>query len=99
MQERRAIVLIWDGNGMTMEPDEPKLDDTVSEGDHLAFDGGKFALERPAALEKNPPVEWMFWRSGTCEPAIIHYTGEAGAWSVRYDPLTLRAEFVAPPKR
>lgn len=92
-------MLIWDGDGVTTEPDAPKLDDTVGEGDYLAFDGGTFALERPAALEKNPAVEWMFWRSGTCEPVIIHYTGEAGAWSVRYDPLTVRAEFVAPPKQ
>ena len=93
--ERRAMVMIWDGEGITVQPDDPKEDDAASEGDYFAFTEGTFALERPAALEKKPPVEWLFWRSGTCEPAIIHFEGQAGAWSVQYDPLTVRATFLA----
>ena len=94
VQERRGMVMIWDGEGITVQPDEPKEDDTAGEGDYFAFADGTFGLERPAALEKKPPVEWLFWRSGTCEPAIIHFAGEAGSWTVQYDPLTVHAAFL-----
>jgi type II secretory pathway pseudopilin PulG len=92
--ERRAMVMIWDGEGITVQPDDPTAEDSAAEGDYFPFSEGTFALERPAALEKKPPVEWLFWRSGTCEPAIIHFEGDAGAWSVQYDPLTVRAAFL-----
>lgn len=92
--ERRAFVLIWDGKGITVQPDEPVLEDSGGDGDYYPFGEGKITLERPAALEKNPPVEWLFWRSGTCEPAIIRFEGEAGSWTVRYDPLTVQGEFL-----
>ena len=90
IEERRAMVLIWDGEGIAVQPDEPTEDDTAADGDYFPFADGTFALERPAALEKKPAVEWLFWRSGTCEPAVIHYRGPRGSWSVRYDPLTVR---------
>ena len=93
------MVMIWDGEGITVQPDEPKEDDSASEGDYFAFSDGTIGLERPAALEKKPPVEWLFWRSGTCEPAIIHFEGEAGVWTVSYDPLTVRATFLDQEKR
>ena len=51
VQERRAMVMIWDGEGITVQPDEPKEDDSASEGDYFAFSDGTIALERPAALE------------------------------------------------
>jgi prepilin-type N-terminal cleavage/methylation domain-containing protein len=92
--ERRAMVMIWDGEGITVQPDEPTAEDTAGEADYFPFTDGVLALERPAALEEKPAVEWLFWRSGTCEPAIIHFEGNAGAWSVEYDPLTVRAAFL-----
>ena len=49
---------------------------------------GAITLERPAAMAKNPPPEWIFWHSGICEPAIITYKGPEGAWKAQYDPLT-----------
>ena len=97
VEERRAFVLIWDGKGITVEPDEPTSEDAVGEDDYFAFSDGTFALERTAVLlpeKEKPPVEWLFWRSGTCEPANIHFEGEAGSWTVRYDPLTVHATFL-----
>ena len=94
VSERRAMVMIWDGEGITVQPDEPKEDDSAGEGDYFAFTDGTFGLERPAALEKKPAVEWLFWRSGTCEPAIIRFVGAAGNWIVQYDPLTVHAAFL-----
>jgi hypothetical protein len=93
VEERRAFVLIWDGNGITVQPDSPNAEDAVGDEDYFAFADGVLALERPAALEEKPAVEWLFWRSGTCEPAVIHFEGEAGRWTARYDPLTVRAAF------
>ena len=95
VKERRAMVMIWDGEGITVQPDEPTAEDSAGEGDYFAFNEGTIGLERPAALEKKPPVEWLFWRSGTCEPAVLHFEGGAGSWSVQYDPLTVRATFLA----
>lgn len=94
VQERRAMVMIWDGEGITVQPDEPTEEDTAGDKDYLAFSDGTFGLERPAALEKKPAVEWLFWRSGTCEPAIIHFEGSLGKWTARYDALTTRAEII-----
>ena len=94
VKERRGMVMIWDGEGITVQPDEPKEEDSAGEGDYFPFADGTLALERPAALEKKPAVEWLFWRSGTCEPAIIHFVGNAGNWTVQYDPLTVHAAFL-----
>ena len=90
--ERRAMVMIWDGEGITVQPDEPTAEDSAGEGDYFPFAEGTIALERPAALEKKPPVEWLFWRSGTCEPAILHFEGSSGSWSVH----TIRSRCTRP---
>ena len=94
VKERRAMVMIWDGEGITVQPDEPTAEDSAGEADYFPFGDGTFALERPAALEKKPAVEWLFWRSGTCEPAIIHFEGGPGSWTVQYDPLTVHGAFL-----
>ena len=101
VEERRAFVLIWDEGGITVQPDSPTEEDSVGEGDYLTFADGVFSLERPAAEQLHKrfniggklPVEWLFWRSGTCEPVVIHFEGDSGKWSARYDPLTVRAAF------
>lgn len=94
VSERRAMVMIWDGEGITVQPDEPTAEDSAGAGDYFPFSDGPISLERLAALEKKPPVEWLFWRSGTCEPAILHFEGDSGRWSVQYDPLTVHATFL-----
>ena len=103
VEERRAFVLIWDEGGITVQPDSPTEEDSVGDGDYLTFSEGVFSLERPAAVQLNKrfniggklPVEWLFWRSGTCEPVVIHFEGDSGRWAARYDPLTVRAAFEA----
>ena len=94
VSERRAMVMIWDGEGITVQPDEPTAEDSAGQGDYFAFTEGTIGLERPAALEKKPAIEWLFWRSGTCEPAILRFVGGVGNWSVQYDPLTVHATFL-----
>ena len=101
VEERRAFVLIWDEGGITVQPDSPTEEDSVGDGDYFTFTDGIFSLERPSAtqlnkrfnIEQKLPVEWLFWRSGTCEPVVVHFEGEAGTWTARYDPLTVRAAY------
>jgi len=93
VEERRAFVLIWDEGGITVQPDSPTAEDSVGDGDYFSFTDGAFSLERPAALEEKPAVEWLFWRSGTCEPVVVYFEGQAGKWTARYDGLTVRAAF------
>jgi prepilin-type N-terminal cleavage/methylation domain-containing protein len=49
-----------------------------------------YVIERPVALlpTKQVPAEWTFWRSGTCEPVVIKYSGPNGSWVAQYHPLT-----------
>lgn len=91
IKERRAFVLIWEKDGIVIEPDQPVAEDGAK--DWPRFNIGEeesIVIERPAALEKRPAMEWMFWRSGTCEPVIATYQGPAGRWVVSYDGLTAR---------
>ena len=94
--ERRAYEMVWDEEGITLlSPEKRDDDDPDAEAERFAFAAKEsFAVERPAALMKDPPMTWTFWRSGVCEPAIISFRGEAGHWTVRYDPLTARGIFL-----
>ena len=73
------------------EAEEPEVSP-----DHFAFsEDAAWTLQRPAALVKKPIWEWPFWRSGLCEPVIVHYESEAGSWSAEYSGLTGRGRLIA----
>ena len=59
-------------------------------------DSETFTIERPASLlpPKDTPPAWTFWRSGTCEPVLISYTGPDGSWTAQYNPLTGHGEII-----
>ncbi len=94
--ERRPYAMVWDDKGIALLPMEKRDTDDPEVGpDRFDFEEGEtFTLERPSALVKKPASEWVFWRSGLCEQAVVTFTGEAGNWSVRYDPLTVRPTFL-----
>lgn len=95
VSERRAFVMNWDQTGISLEPAEPVAEDRGQEWPRLDFgDDESIALERPAALAEKPPAQWPFWRSGTCEPAVVVFNGPAGGWTVRYDALTVRGTMI-----
>jgi len=54
--------------------------------------GSALTLTLPAALTKKPAGEWIFWPTGTCEPATVHYEGRAGTWTANYSSLTAHGE-------
>jgi len=96
MVERRTYAMLWAEDGVTLFPVERRdTDDPAAEPERFLFvEGESFTLERPSALMKKPPDEWVFWRSGLCEETVVTHAGEAGSWRVRYDPLTVRATFL-----
>jgi type II secretory pathway pseudopilin PulG len=92
LTERRAYVIAWDAKGLALRPQQPR-NAGEEQGARLDFaDKETFDLNLPAALVPKPRREWIFWPTGTCEPATVFYHGAAGAWTADYDPLTVRAE-------
>ena len=94
VSERRTFVLNWENSGIALSPEQLRAEDSGKTWPRLEFEKDEvFEIDRPVALEKKPTLQWVFWRSGNCEPVIIHYKGAAGRWSVRYDALTARSGF------
>ena len=92
--ERRAYVMVWTDSGIELVPVE-RTETEPAEPERFTFEQDQvFNIERPAALTKKPVAEWIFWKSGTCEPAVISFSGPAGKWVVNYNPLTARGVFV-----
>jgi type II secretory pathway pseudopilin PulG len=91
--ERRAYLIAWGKNSVVLRPE------TFAEGEEekptavLGLSKGSWIrVSLPAALTDKPPAEWIFWPSGTCEPATVQFRGPAGAWTANYSPLTAQAE-------
>ena len=94
--EQRTYALAWDRKGIALRAlgtHESGSDEGAE--NRLVFEKDEsFEFLRPAALLKDAPSEWVFWRNGTCEPAQISFHGKAGSWLVNYDPLTARGTFL-----
>ena len=95
VRERRPYLIVWQKDAVILRPEA----DDKGEGDapiaQLALDKGHaFLLRLPAALAKDPLAQWIFWPSGTCEPANVSFKGPDGSWEVNYSPLTTRPEIV-----
>jgi type II secretory pathway pseudopilin PulG len=91
--ERRSYLIVWSEKGVSLRPEvfakgekiKPKAELQLGRRDIL-----RIAL--PVALTKNPPAEWIFWPSGTCEPARVQFKGAAGSWTANYSALTAHPE-------
>jgi type II secretory pathway pseudopilin PulG len=71
--ERRAYIIEWQKRLIVVHPETPREGDPDGPTKTLALEKGyAYTLRMPAALEKGPFAQWIFWPSGTCEPA----TGE-----------------------
>ena len=93
MRDRRPYVISWQKDHLVLrvetlkkgEEPEPTATMQLRKGD-------AFLLNLPAALAKDPPPDWVFWPTGTCEPAVVTFKGPDGSWTATYSPLTVRAE-------
>src|SRR2546423_4732192 len=93
VHERQPYLIVWQKDSVLLRPEAvEKADAPVAT---LTLDKGHaYLLRLPAALASNPLAQWIFWPSGTCEPANVSFKGPDGSWEVNYSPLTARPEIV-----
>ena len=93
VNERRSYLIVWGKSEVIVQPETFMKDEEKNPVARFALGRGTtLALTLPAALAKNPAGQWIFWPTGTCEPAIVEFTGRAGTWSANYSPLTAHAD-------
>lgn len=94
--EHRPYLLVWTNKAIELRPEVLLKDDDPAPAAHYEISkGDSFKLNLTAALAKDPPAEWVFWPTGTCEPAEIKFIGRDGNWTASYSPLTARAQLTA----
>ena len=91
--ERRAYLISWQKNHLILRPEAVMKDEEPAPVATMQLrKGDAYVLNLPAALADDPPADWAFWPSGTCEPAVVTYKGVDGSWTANYSALTARAE-------
>ena len=91
--ERRAYLIVWGKSSVLLRPEVFTKDEEEKATAVLRLPKGSWIkISLPAALTGNPPAEWIFWPSGTCEPARVQFRGPAGTWTADYSPLTAQPE-------
>ena len=91
--ERRAYLIVWGKSSVVLKPEIFTKDEEEKATAVLRLPKGSWLkVSLPAALIGKPPAEWIFWPSGTCEPAIVQFRGPAGTWTADYSPLTAQPE-------
>jgi type II secretory pathway pseudopilin PulG len=91
--ERRAYLIVWGKSSVLLRPEVLTKDEEGKPTAVLRLPKGSWMkVSLPAALMGKPPAEWIFWPSGTCEPAIVQFRGPAGTWTADYSPLTAQPE-------
>ena len=91
--ERRAYLIVLGKNSVLLRPETSGDDKEQKPTAVLGLSKGSWIkLSLPAALMSKPPAEWIFWPSGTCEPATVQFRGPSGAWTANYSPLTVQPE-------
>lgn len=95
LEERRPYLIVWQKDDIILRPEAIDEKDAPAPLATIPLDKYHiFTLQLPAALEKDPLPQWIFWPSGTCEPANVRFKGSDGSWEVNYPPLTARPEVV-----
>ena len=91
--ERRAYLIVWGKNSVALRPEVFAKDEEEKATAVFRLPKGSWIkVSLPAALTEKSPAEWIFWPSGTCEPAIVQFRGPAGTWTADYSPLTAQPE-------
>ena len=91
--ERRPYLIVWGKNNVVVRPEAFAEDEQAkAKAEFRPSRGSTLRLLLPVALAEKYPAEWIFWPSGTCEPATVRFRGPAGSWTANYSPLTGRPE-------
>ncbi len=87
--EHRAYLIVWGEKDVIVQPEAfAKGEEKKAVATFALERGSALTLTLPAALTAKPAGEWIFWPTGTCEPAIVRFEGRAGTWTANYSPLT-----------
>jgi len=91
--ERRAYLIAWGKTSVVLRPEVFAKDEEEKATAVFRLPKGSWMkISLQAALTDKPPAEWIFWPSGTCEPAKVQFSGPAGTWTADYSPLTAQPE-------
>jgi Tfp pilus assembly protein FimT len=91
--EHRAYLIVWGDKDVIVQPEAFAKDEEKKAAATFALEReAVLTLTLPAALTSKPTGQWIFWPTGTCEPAIVRFAGRAGTWTANYSPLTGHAE-------
>ncbi|HSH38382.1 MAG TPA: hypothetical protein VK993_06325 [Chthoniobacterales bacterium] len=91
--ERRTYLISWQKDHLILRPEAVMEDEDPEPRAAMQLrKGDAYVLQLPAALTEDPPADWAFWASGTCEPAVVTYKGGDGSWTANFSALTGRAE-------
>lgn len=94
--ERRAYLIVWSKNTVTVRPEAfGENEEAAPKAEFRPSRGSTLKLSLPDALTEKYPAEWIFWPSGSCEPAVVRFQGPAGSWTANYSPLTARPEITS----
>jgi type II secretory pathway pseudopilin PulG len=95
MRDHRPYLLVWTDKTIELRREvSVKSEDPAPVNEFRVSRGESLALSLPYALRKEPPAEWIFWPSGSCEPARVTYKGHDGTWTADYSPLTAQAQIL-----
>ena len=93
VSERRPYLIVWGKNNVVVRPEVfAEGEEANAKAEVRPSRGSTLRLLLPVALAEKYPAEWIFWPSGTCEPATVRFRGPAGSWTANYSPLTGRPE-------
>ena len=91
--EHRPYLLVWSDKNVFLQPEAFAKDEERKPVATFELERGTvLTLTLPAALSSKPAGEWIFWPTGTCEPALVRFAGRAGTWTANYSPLTGHGE-------
>ena len=94
--ERRPYLIVWGKNNVVVRPEAFAEDEEAkAKAEFRLSRGSALRFSLPVALATKYPAEWIFWPSGTCEPATVRFQGPAGSWTANYSPLTGRPEITS----
>ena len=93
VSEHRSYLIVWGGKDVIVRPEAFAKDEERKAVAAFSLEhGSTLTLSLPAALTKKQAGEWIFWPTGTCEPAVVHFEGRPGKWTETYSALTAHGE-------